>query len=199
MVSQPAALFTFRRLIMPDVLIDNSNILIDNSMNGGILYDAPVINSGSIPISEQTRYMEEISAALNTSQRLFIVAGIMDLTNFIKVPTYQVNLLDGYDEWTDSNKYTHRDIHSRKAKGSFEVVFETIEQFQTFMVVMNNNKKQNGSYDCTVYCNNKLSTISAEMYIDFEAANVMPYLGIKEVETLKVTVEQRGNQYVQVP
>ena len=130
------------------------------------------------------------------SQPLFIVAGVMDLTNFIVVPSYQVNMLDVYDEWDDNNKVHHRDLTAQKAKGSFQVKFETLEQFQTFMIVMKDYKKQNRAYDCSVFCNNMLSTYNIEMFIDFEAANVMPYIGAKDYDPIDITVEQRTNQYV---
>lgn len=156
--------------------------------------DTLIIAGNDTP--ERRSIAEQLSETLITSQRLFIVAGVMDLTNYIVVPSYQVNLLDGYEEWTDNNKVTHRDTVSQKAKGSFQLKFETLEQFQTFMIVMKDYKKQNGSYDCTVFCNNRLSTYNIEMFIDFEAANVMPFIGAKDYDPIDVTVEQRSNQYV---
>ena len=142
---------------------------------------------------------EELQAALVTSQRLFIVSGVEDLTEYITVPSYKVNLLEGYDEWTDNNKTTHRDINSLKVQGSFSVKFETLEEYQTFMLVMKNYKKSNGSYDCTVYCNNTLETVTVEMFIDFEPANIMPYIGSKDYDPIEITVTQRGNQYIWPP
>ena len=138
----------------------------------------------------------QLQRAMTTSQRLFIVAGVMDLTEYITVPSYKVNLIDGYDEWTDNNKVTHRDIVSRKAQGSFSVKFETLEEFQSFILVMKNYKKQNGAYDCTVFCNNALTTINTEMFIDFDAANIMPYIGAKDYDAIELTVSQRTNQYI---
>ena len=138
----------------------------------------------------------QLHTAMTTSQRLFIVAGVMDLTEHITVPSYKVNLIDGYDEWIDNNKVTHRDIVSKKAQGSFSIKFESLEEFQSFMIIMKDYKKQNGSYDCTVFCNNTLSTINTEMFIDFDAANVMPYIGSKDYDAIELTVTQRGNQYV---
>lgn len=140
---------------------------------------------------------EELQSTLATSQRLFIIAGVLDLTEHITVPSYKVNLVDGYDEWTDNNKTTHRDITSQKAQGSFSVHFETLEEFQTFVLVLKNYKKQNGSYDCTVFCNNTLTTITVEMFIDCELTNVMPYIGAKDYDAIDITVTQRGNQYIQ--
>lgn len=138
----------------------------------------------------------QVNAAMATGQRLFIVAGVADLTEYIEVPSYQVNLQDGYEEWTDNNKITHRDIVAQKAKGSFNLKFDRLQDYQAFIVVMKTYKKQNGAYDCTVYCNNTLSCINVEMFVDFELANVMPFIGAKSYDSISVSVEQRGNQYV---
>lgn len=140
--------------------------------------------------------MDALLNALPASSPLFIVNGTMDLTTLIEVPSYQVNLEDGYEEWTDNNQVTHRDILAKKAKGSFNVRFESVDQYQAFMMYLKNNKKQNGSYDCSVYLNNMLETINTEMFIDFAPENFMPYIGVKEYDSIEVTVEQRGNQYI---
>ena len=165
----------------------------DTSNLGTITQDL-IIAGDDTP--ERESIESQVSSALATSQRLFIVAGVMDLTNYIEVPSYKVNLIDGYEEWVDCNKVTHRDTHSRKAQGTFNLRFPTLEEYQTFMVVMKDYKKQNGSYDCSVFCNNYLATINVEMFIDFEPANVMPYIGAKDYDSIDVTVQQRGNQYV---
>lgn len=139
---------------------------------------------------------QQLNTALNTPLPLFIIAGVLDLTNFIEVPTYKVNLKDGYDEWTDMNKVDHHDINKQKAEGTFSVKFETLEQFQTFLIVMKDYKKSNGAYDCSVYCTNTLSAINAEMYIDFDPPNIMPYIGVKDYDSIEITVSQRTNQYI---
>lgn len=138
----------------------------------------------------------DVQAALTTPQRLFIVAGILDLTEYITVPSYKVNLLDGYEEWTDNNKVTHRDTVSQKAQGSFSLKFETLEEYLNFIATMKASKKQNGSYDCTVYCNNTLEAYNIEMFVDFEPPNIMPYIGFKDYDPIEVTVTQRSNQYI---
>ncbi len=139
---------------------------------------------------------EQLNTALNNPLPLFIVAGVLDLTQFIEVPTYKVNLKDGYDEWTDMNKVDHHDINKQKAEGTFSVKFQTLEEFQTFLIVMKDYKKSNGAYDCSVYCTNQLTTINAEMYIDFDPPNVMPYIGYKDYDSIELTVSQRTNQYI---
>ena len=152
----------------------------------------PVVPGGN----EQNTIASQVSSALTTPLPLFIVAGVMDLTEFIEVPSYKVNLVDGYDEWTDNNKVTHRDITHKKAQGSFNLKFFDIEDFLRFIATMKTYKKQNGSYDCSVYCVNELSAINVEMFVDFDPPNIMPHLGVKDCETIDVTVTQRTNQYI---
>lgn len=163
----------------------------DNSQT--LLEDLLIVGNNT---PERRSVIEQLEESLSTSYPLFIVAGVMDLTNFIVVPSYQVNLQDGYEEWDDNNKVHHRDIVSRKAKGSFQVKFETLEQFQTFMIVMKDYKKQNGAYDCSVYCTNMLAPYNTEMFIDFDPPNVMPYIGSKDYDPIDINVEERANQYV---
>lgn len=163
-----------------------------------LLVDVPeglVILGNDTP--ERRSISEQLAETLETPQRLFIIAGVMDLTNYIVVPSYQVNLQDVYDEWDDNNKVHHRDLTALKIKGSFQVKFETLEEFQTFMIVMKDYKKSNRSYDCSVFCTNTLNTYSTvEMFIDFDPPNVMPYIGAKDYDPIDITVEQRTNMYV---
>ena len=176
---------------MADELIEWTDELVDELLDP---IDNLIIDDNS---TTRQSLAEQLETALTTSQRLFIVNQTMDLTNYIVVPSYKVNLIDGYEEWTDNNKVTHRDIVSQKAQGSFSLQFPTLEEYQAFIIEMKDNKKSNGSYDCTVFCNNTLSCLSAvEMFIDFDPPNIMPYIGAKTVDDIEVTVTQRGNQYV---
>ena len=172
------------------VVVEDDIVVVDDDVTVNDL----IIAGNNTPAKQSID--EQLRTALTTSQRLFIVAGVMDLTNFIVVPSYQVNLQDGYEEWDDNNKVHHRDINSQKAKGTFQVKFFSVEEYQTFMIVMKDYKKQNGAYDCTVFCNNTLTTYNVEMFIDFEAANVMPYIGAQDYDPIDITVEQRSNLYI---
>lgn len=139
----------------------------------------------------------EIQNALTQPHRLYIINGILDITENIVLPRYKVNLIDKFDEWVDNNKITHRDIFAKKVEGNFELLFHTKEEYFRFMAVTKESKKSNGSYDCSVYCNNIMEVITCEMYMDFEVINVVPYIGLtKDYEKLSVDVSQRGNQYV---
>lgn len=138
----------------------------------------------------------DVQTALTTPQRLFIVGGVLDLTEYITVPSYKVNLRDVYEEWTDNNKTTHQDVVAKKVQGSFSVHFETLEEYLTFIATMKSLKKQNRAYDCSVYCNDMLEAYNIEMFIDYDPPNVMPYIGTKDYDAIEIEVSQRGNQYV---
>ena len=149
------------------------------------------------PLVETNTISGLVQQALTEPHSLFIINTILDITENISVPSYKVNLLDGYDEWTDSNKITHRDITHKKVEGTFDMIFLTQESFLSFLAALKLYKKQNGSYDCSVYCVNHMGVINGEMFIDVEPADILPYLGeYKEYEKLTVTVKQRGNQYI---
>lgn len=138
-----------------------------------------------------------VSEALTTPLPLYIIAGVLDITSFISVPSYKVNLLDRYEEWTDSNKIVHRDLVAKKIEGTFDLFFSNPEDFYRFMATVKEYKKQNTSIDCTVYCVNAMEAITCEMYMDFEPSDTIPYIGLsKDYEKLTVTVLQRGNQYI---
>ena len=46
-----------------------------------------------------------------------------DLTRFIPVPNYNINAVEEYKEWTDSNYDTHRRLVSSKAQCTEECAF----------------------------------------------------------------------------
>ena len=140
---------------------------------------------------------QDVQNALTVPHRLFIINGTLDLTENISVPSYKVNAVYGYEEWTDMNKTIHRDTNSKKVEGTFDMVFQSPEEFLTFLATMKEYRQSNGSYYCSAYCVNDMSVVNADMYVDFEPSDILPYLGeYKEYEKLTVTVKQRGNSYI---
>lgn len=139
----------------------------------------------------------DVQNALTEPHSLFIVDGVLDLTGNISVPSYKVNALYGYDEWTDMNKTIHRDANSKRAEGTFDMVFQSPEEFLTFLATMKEYRRSNLTHYCSVYCVNDMEVINAEMYVDYDPSDILPYLGqYKEYEKLTVTIKQRGSTYV---
>lgn len=190
-------------LVDPDepVLVDPDEPIINPNEPIVVSEDDPVVlepNDTFITMNRSnTSVSDTVNAALTTPHSLFIVNGTLDLTGNISVPTYKVNLLNKYEEWTDNNKVDHRDIHSKKIEGNFELVFFSPEEYYTLMATLKNGEKSSGAIDCSVYCNNTMEVYNVEMFVDTEPSNIVPYLGqYKEYERLTVEVKQRGAVYV---
>lgn len=116
----------------------------------------------------------------------------IDYTNRIVVPSYKVSDMPVSTEWTDSNWTTHRITHARKASGTFTLKFQSPEEFQNFMTIVNSLTRKDGTIRCSLYMNN-LNGVKEDIfvYLDFDAANTMPYMGTKDYDGFDVTVKER--------
>ena len=125
------------------------------------------------------------------SAPLFVM-GIHDYTQFIKMPTYQVNQIDVYNEWTDANGTIHRDVYRTSTEGSFTLWFDDHDDYEQFISDINEFKTvQEGYILAEVYINNKLDSYRGYFYIDFTPANELPYMGSKAHEGFQVTIKER--------
>lgn len=121
--------------------------------------------------------------------QLFNINGT-DLTRFIMVPSYKVNEFNIGEEWTDANESDHRDIVRTRVQGSFTLKFHTEDEYWDFMDLVNNNKTSGDYLLVTLFLNNKNKVVSKNIFIDFEAANTLPYFGIKEYSGFDVTIKE---------
>ena len=117
--------------------------------------------------------------------------GNNDYTNRITVPSYNVNDKPIYTSWTDSNWLEHRDIHRWRAEGRFTLKFFSQSEFTSFMSDVETNRQTDGTVVVTLYLNNKNTTASRNVFLDFEADNTLPYIGLKEYDGFEVTVTER--------
>lgn len=123
--------------------------------------------------------------------RLFVIDEI-DYTSFIKVPSYKVNALEVYEEWTDANRVTHRDVIRQRVAGGFTMIFDNQTDYLNFLNVIDTKKSVgDGHITGTFYVNNKNVAISVDVFVTCEPANELPILGIKETEGLNIAIEER--------
>lgn len=130
-----------------------------------------------------------------TSQRLFVLGtgnNTLDITQFIQVPTYKVDESPLGDSWQDSNWYSHNDIVRYKAKGSFTVWFDNINDFEAFTNFIENNRTQDGFVTCGIYINKKhIFRSNVELTIQWEPQNDLPLYGMKQHDGYEITIEER--------
>lgn len=124
---------------------------------------------------------------------LFKIVGdndMLDLTNFITVPSYKVNNKPLYTEWTDGDLVLHRDIQRYYLEGSFTLLFTNSDDYISFL----NYYKEaltDGHIQAYVYSNNDHETKLTHVFMDFELADEMPFMGIKDIDGIEVTIKER--------
>lgn len=119
-----------------------------------------------------------------------LVIGMHDYTRFIKMPTYTVNDVDQYNEWTDANGGYHRDVYRSSAQGTFTLLFEDTRDFENFMTDINNGRLTDGTIMLLIYLNNKMAQKKSYFYVDMTPANELPYMGSKVHDGMEVTIKE---------
>ena len=113
-----------------------------------------------------------------------------DFTPYIVSKSYQMNRQDSYEEWTDGNGITHRNVYRSKISGSFEMKFINRAAYGSFLAALD-AVKTDGYYPVTVYVNNTLFPETIEAFITIEPSMTAQYRNIPEFEQFTVKVVQR--------
>ena len=72
-----------------------------------------------------------------------LVINEIDVTRFINESSYIMNSTPVYEEWTDANYKTHRSEYRRRVKGSFDLCFITLEQYDDFIALLKSALNKN--------------------------------------------------------
>lgn len=127
--------------------------------------------------------------------------GSVDFSSNVVVPEYDINRLLDYDSYEDCNYVTHKIPKRRKVSGSFSLKFFSMDDFveqdvvvhgyRTFVQTMLSSRKSDGSWDVTLYLNNELIEYTGNFDLDYKAKNNQPLYGIKDTDSIQVSVEER--------
>lgn len=127
--------------------------------------------------------------------------GSVDFSSNVVVPEYDINRILDYDSYEDCNHVTHKFVKRRKVSGNFSLKFysmdDRVEQgvvvhgYRTFVQTMNSSRKSDGSWNATLYLNNELIQYTGNFDLDYKAKNNQPLYGIKDTESIQVSVEER--------
>lgn len=128
------------------------------------------------------------------SHPLFKTANV-DWTQYITVPSYAVNLVPIYDEWTDAARTLHRNVVCYKLEGNFTVRVPNLQEYYALMDDLYASEYNNSGYYLVkgVYSNNTQSYIeNVYLFIDLEELqNEEPILGLSEQEGFTVNIKER--------
>lgn len=101
---------------------------------------------------------------------MFII-GANDYSNRVIAGAYSVYSEDIYKEWVDGNHKTHRNIVASKLRGSFDVMFKSIEEYNSFLSVVNSNKTDSGAVAVSLKANNKVEgsdLVTSNCFLSFQ-------------------------------
>ncbi len=117
--------------------------------------------------------------------------GDADFTSFIMVPSYIVNSHDIYEEYSDGNYKFRRKVIRTRITGKFSMKFSDKYSFSQVLAKFKGEKDSEGAITCTVYVVNTQEVKTSKFFIDFEAADIIPFLGVKDTDALEVTIEEQ--------
>lgn len=118
-----------------------------------------------------------------------------DLTPFIPVPNYNVNAVETYEEWMDSNQKTHRKLLSAKAQGEFTLKFRTLPDFEAFMNFYNSNMdSEEGTINADVFLTYPYVTRQGiDVFLTFAPQNDLPLMREGRGDGFRVQLIQQGS------
>lgn len=94
------------------------------------------------------------------------IAG-QNITSHIVAGQYQINQSDVFEEWTDANGRTHRNVYRTRVSGSFDVFFRELSDYSAFVNACKNARNTAGVIPCSVFVNNTSETKQIEAYVTF--------------------------------
>ena len=115
---------------------------------------------------------------------------MLDLTEHIIVPSYKVNNKPQYVEWSDGDHIMHRDVQRHYLEGTFTLFFNDKDDYTDFLDFYN-GAKVDDYINAYVYGNNDHTVHLTQVYMDFELADEMPFMGVKEIDGIEVTIRER--------
>lgn len=113
-----------------------------------------------------------------------------DLTNKIVAPTYKINSKPVYKKWIDANAVTHREIYRKKVEGTFTIKFKNKEEYFHFLELLKEYTTNGGYVPVSLYVNNLNEVRDANVFIDIDPENKIPYIGTGQDNGFKVKIEE---------
>lgn len=115
--------------------------------------------------------------------------GNTDYTNRVINPSYSVNSVPVYTDWTDGFHVTHRDVYRRRVSGSFQMRFFNNADFAAFMAALEAVKTSN-YYTVTLYVSNESAARSVNVFLNPTPSLIRYAHGGINYQTFDVTVEE---------
>lgn len=115
-----------------------------------------------------------------------------DLSKHVPMGTYNVNVLEEYEEWTDSNYDIHRKLLRDRIEGTFDLLFKNIADYEDFLTVLTKAKTTTGQnyIEMDAFCTNKGASYNKKFYYEFAPKNDLPSMADSKNEAFTVTIKE---------
>lgn len=120
---------------------------------------------------------------------VFVLNGI-DFTANVIPGTYKINTEDDYQSFYDAYHNTHRQTLGQKVRGTFDVFFKTLSDYETF-VDKCLEKDRNGCVSCTLTSNNEATDKSIICYLTYKPARNLSGVFEDFMDAFQITIEER--------
>mgnify|MGYP003313057365 CR=1 FL=1 len=94
--------------------------------------------------------------------------GAGDYSNRVIAGSYNVNSQDVYKNWQDLNGIEHREKIRDKIVGSFDMYFQSIDEYDDFRAVLDSVRKDDLSYTITIVDNKTNTEKQIDAYLTFQ-------------------------------
>ena len=117
--------------------------------------------------------------------------GDTDFSDKVIGQEYKVQSDPQYKAWTDANGREHRSVYRYQAKGSFIMLFKTIELYQAFCATLAANAQNDTSYRCTVFDNKTDTEITSDFFISCTPSRSIGPSWEDSVGRVTINIEER--------
>jgi len=95
--------------------------------------------------------------------------GNVDFSGHVIAGTYSIKNVDVFATWDDGDGRTHKKLKRTQMRGSFEMFFKTMEDYESFVDAIESGKTASSSafVEATLTDNYSNDDISSNYYFDF--------------------------------
>lgn len=120
------------------------------------------------------------------------ITKIYNLSRHIPMGSYNVNILEEFEEWTDSNYDIHRKLLRNRVEGTFDLKFKSVEEYEGFLNVLTAAKATTGQnyIEMDAFCTNRGAIYNKKFYYEFEPKNDLPQMTDSKNESFTFTIKE---------
>lgn len=115
-----------------------------------------------------------------------------DLSTFVPMGTYNVNVLEEYEEWTDSNYDIHRKLLRNRIEGSFDLKFRSIADYEELLRILALAKATTDQnyIEMDAFATNKGLRYNKKFYYEFAPKNDLPMMADSKNDAFTFTIKE---------